>query len=153
MTATSQPEAQGTLSRTRRTTRPAARRSWPWGRWASSTATSAPTRSSPCGGVSSPSTTWPLTEENVLGLLSLMVRSLILVISLKYLTFVMRADNDGEGGILALTTLAARALGDAPSRRKAQPPLVLIGLFGAALLYGDGVITPSKSVFGHAERG
>ena len=93
----------------------------------------------------------PLTEQNVLGLLSLMVWSLIVVISLKYLTFVMRADNDGEGGILALTTLAARSLADVPNRRRAQGLLVLIGLFGAALLYGDGVITPSISVLSAIE--
>jgi len=91
----------------------------------------------------------PLTEQNVLGLLSLMFWSLIIVISLKYLTFVMRADNDGEGGILALTTLAARSEGTSQPRRRML--LVLIGLFGAALLYGDGVITPSISVLAAVE--
>ena len=76
------------------------------------------------------------TPENVLGVLSLIVWSLILVISIKYLAFVMRADNRGEGGILALTALVA------PTRRQASgdvgTSLVLIGLFGASLLYGDG---------------
>jgi uncharacterized membrane protein YeaQ/YmgE (transglycosylase-associated protein family) len=87
----------------------------------------------------------------VLGLLSLIVWSLVVVISLKYLTFVMRTDNDGEGGILALTTLAAGALRDKPNRRKTRGLLVTIGLFGAALLYGDGVITPSISVLSAIE--
>ena len=91
----------------------------------------------------------PLTEDNVIGLLSLMVWSLIVVISLKYLSFVMRADNDGEGGILALTTLAARSEGAGKGRRRAL--LVLLGLFGAALLYGDGVVTPSISVLAAVE--
>lgn len=87
----------------------------------------------------------------MLGLLSLIVWSLVVVISLKYLTFVMRTDNDGEGGILALTTLAAGALRDKPNRRKTRGLLVTIGLFGAALLYGDGVITPSISVLSAIE--
>ena len=91
----------------------------------------------------------PLTEQNVIGLLSLMFWSLIIVISLKYLTFVMRADNDGEGGILALTPLVARS--EAASQPPATGLLVLIGLFGAALLYGDGVITPSISVLAAVE--
>jgi KUP system potassium uptake protein len=91
----------------------------------------------------------PLNEANVLGLLSLMFWSLILVISLKYLTFVMQADNQGEGGILALTALITRRNGDATRGRTWV--LILLGLFGAALLYGDGVITPAISVLSAVE--
>jgi len=91
----------------------------------------------------------PLNEANVLGLLSLMFWSLVLVISLKYLSFVMRADNEGEGGILALTALLAKP-GEQPRRGRAWV-VVLMGLFGAALLYGDGVITPAISVLAAIE--
>jgi len=83
----------------------------------------------------------PLTEGNVLGVLSLMIWALLFVISFKYLLFVLRADNDGEGGILALMTLAARG-----RSLKAFPPraaVIAMGLFGAALLYGDGILTPA----------
>ena len=83
------------------------------------------------------------TPENVLGLLSLIVWALILVISIKYLAFVMRADNCGEGGMIALTALVSPP-GDKPAGRRGL--LVLIGLFGASLLYGDGMITPAISV-------
>ena len=85
---------------------------------------------------------------SVLGILSLIFWALILVISVKYLTFVLRADNRGEGGILALTSLVTPiAAGHRGSRR----PLVLLGLFGAALLYGDGMITPAISVLSAIE--
>ncbi|HEX6254253.1 MAG TPA: potassium transporter Kup [Euzebyales bacterium] len=86
---------------------------------------------------------------NVLGVLSLILWSLIIVISIKYLVFVMRADHDGEGGILALTALVPRS-GDyhGKGRRRA---LVLVGLFGTALLYGDGMITPAISVLSAVE--
>src|SRR5512140_924196 len=73
------------------------------------------------------------TPENVLGLLSLTFWALIIVISIKYVAFVMRADNRGEGGILALTALATPVGAAARDRRTF---LVLLGLFGAALLYG-----------------
>jgi KUP system potassium uptake protein len=81
--------------------------------------------------------------------LSLIFWSLILVISIKYLVLILRADNRGEGGILALTTLVTpiASLGHRGSRR----PLVLLGLFGAALLYGDGMITPAISVLSAVE--
>jgi KUP system potassium uptake protein len=88
------------------------------------------------------------TPENVLGLLSLIVWALILVISIKYLAFVMRADNCGEGGMIALTALVAPT-GHKPSGRRHM--LVLIGLFGASLLYGDGMITPAISVLSAVE--
>ena len=84
----------------------------------------------------------------VLGILSLIVWSLILIISVKYLVFVMRADNHGEGGILALLALVHPWSSAAQSRRSA---LILIGIFGAALLYGDGVITPAISVMSAVE--
>ena len=88
------------------------------------------------------------THDHVLGVLSLIFWSLVLVISIKYLVFVLRADNQGEGGILALTALATPIK---PSGRSERPMLVLIGIFGAALLYGDGIITPAISVLGAME--
>jgi K+ transporter len=90
----------------------------------------------------------PVTSSNIFGLLSLIFWSLILVISVKYVSFVMRANNDGEGGILALVALIR---GGDPSRRRRHWVLILLGLFGAALLYGDGVITPSISVLAAVE--
>ena len=85
---------------------------------------------------------------NVLGTLSLIFWSLILVISVKYLFFVMRADNRGEGGVMALTALVTPGSAVITSRRKA---LVLAGLFGAALFYGDSMITPAISVLSAVE--
>lgn len=91
----------------------------------------------------------PVNEESVLGILSLMFWSLVLVVSVKYLIFVMRADNHGEGGILALTALAADDVSKRLKRRRRT--LLLVGLFGTALLYGDGVITPAISVLSAVE--
>jgi KUP system potassium uptake protein len=88
------------------------------------------------------------TPENVLGVLSLIFWSLTLIISFKYILFVMRADNNGEGGILALLALVAQSPG---AKRKSRAMLVALGLFGAALLYGDGMITPAISVLGAVE--
>ena len=89
------------------------------------------------------------TRENVLGVLSLIFWALTLIISIKYLIFVMRADNEGEGGILALLALVEKQ----PGRKSdlARPVLIALGLFGAALLYGDGMITPAISVLGAVE--
>ncbi|HEY0673817.1 MAG TPA: potassium transporter Kup [Longimicrobiales bacterium] len=84
---------------------------------------------------------------NVLGVLSLVFWALILVISIKYLVFVLRADNRGEGGILALTALVT-PLGALRGGRRA---LILLGLFATALLYGDGMITPAISVLSAVE--
>lgn len=83
--------------------------------------------------------------ENVLGILSLICWSLIIVISVKYLAFVMRADNRGEGGILALMSLVR------PKASKRRGILIALGLFGSALLYGDGMITPAITVLGAIE--
>jgi KUP system potassium uptake protein len=88
------------------------------------------------------------THDNVLGVLSLIFWSLTLIISIKYILFVMRADNNGEGGILALLALVAQSPG---ARRKSRASLIALGLFGAALLYGDGMITPAISVLGAVE--
>ncbi len=87
------------------------------------------------------------TATNVLGVLSLIFWSLNFVVSLKYLTFIMQADNRGEGGIMALLALLHPRHRD----RRTRPLLVGLALFGAALLYGDGVITPAISVLGAVE--
>jgi KUP system potassium uptake protein len=89
----------------------------------------------------------PLSPENVLGVLSLVFWSLNFVISFKYIAMVLRADNRGEGGILALLALV-RPRGVAGHKREL---LLMLGLFGAALLYGDGVITPAISVLSAVE--
>ncbi len=89
------------------------------------------------------------SPENVLGVLSLVVWTLITIVSVKYLAFVLRADNDGEGGILALMALIRPNKDPAPRSRAWV--LVLLGLFGAALLYGDGVLTPAISVLSAVE--
>jgi KUP system potassium uptake protein len=88
------------------------------------------------------------TPPAVLGVLSLILWSLIIVVSLKYVTFVMRADNKGEGGIMALMALTQRSMG---GLARARWVLGLFGIFGAALFYGDGVITPAISVLGAVE--
>ncbi|WP_419729176.1 potassium transporter Kup [Lichenicola sp.] len=107
-----------------------------------------------------------LTADAITGLLSLIVWALIIVVALKYCVFVMRADNHGEGGILALTALVTGSKtedeqkenpGDAPTPpptpRPARSTRVLLtcGLFGGALLYGDGILTPSISVLSAIE--
>jgi KUP system potassium uptake protein len=87
------------------------------------------------------------TPENIYGVLSLILYSLLVIISVKYITFVMRADNHGEGGILALLALVPQER----TSRARTGMLVGLGLFGAALLYGDGMITPAISVLGAVE--
>jgi len=86
--------------------------------------------------------------STVLGILSMVTWSLILVVAVKYVSLVMRADNKGEGGIMALMTLAQRAVGSSSRMRKL---VVLMALLGAALFIGDGVITPSISVLSAVE--
>ena len=88
-----------------------------------------------------------VTETNILGILSLVFWSLVVVITVKYLLFVMRADNNGEGGILALVALCR---GDSGSRSR-RNSLILLGVFGTALLYGDAAITPAISVLSAVE--
>src|SRR5206468_7608705 len=90
----------------------------------------------------------PLTPANVYGILSVIFWSLMIVVTLKYVTLIMRADNRGEGGILALTALVARGLENNPRRRWW---LVGFGIFGAAMFYGDGMITPAITVLGAVE--
>ena len=89
-----------------------------------------------------------LTPANLLGVVSLIVWGLILIVSLKYVTLILRADNRGEGGIMALMSLALLSVGRA-SRK--YYPLMLMGLFGATLFYGDSVITPAISVLSAIE--
>ena len=90
----------------------------------------------------------PINADNVLGILSLIFWSLMIVVSLKYVTFITLADNKGEGGIMALMELALRPSGHGSLQRKT---IMLLGLFGAALFYGDGVITPAISVLSAVE--
>ncbi|HEY6459958.1 MAG TPA: KUP/HAK/KT family potassium transporter, partial [Polyangiaceae bacterium] len=93
------------------------------------------------------------TSVNVLGILSLVVWTLTSVVAIKYLTFILQADNRGEGGILALLALVPRkpVVPGSPASRAGPGFLVLLVLFGAALLYGDGVITPAISVLSAVE--
>ena len=86
------------------------------------------------------------THDNVLGVLSLIIYALVIVISVKYIAIVMRADNHGEGGILALTALVPAGVA-----KSTKPVLIGLGIFGAALLYGDGMITPAITVLGAVE--
>lgn len=87
-------------------------------------------------------------HDGVLGILSLIFWSLVWVVSIKYVLFILRADNQGEGGIMALTALARCASSPYPNMSKV---LVLLGLFGAALFYGDSMITPAISVLSAVE--
>ena len=90
----------------------------------------------------------PPAATDVLGVVSLIFWALMAMVSLKYVVFVLRADNDGEGGILALLSLVAS---DRIANGARVPMLVLLGIVGAALLYGDGVITPAISVLSAME--
>ncbi|HYD29449.1 MAG TPA: KUP/HAK/KT family potassium transporter, partial [Azospirillaceae bacterium] len=89
-----------------------------------------------------------LTPGNVLGILSLIFWALIFVVTVKYILFVMRADNKGEGGILALMALAIHGRQTSPRKLTL---LLALGIFGAALFYGDGMITPAISVLSAVE--
>jgi KUP system potassium uptake protein len=90
----------------------------------------------------------PLNPENILGILSLIFWSLMVVVSFKYVVLIMRADNQGEGGIMALMALALRKIED---KDKFRAAIMLLGIFGAALFYGDGIITPAISVLSAVE--
>jgi KUP system potassium uptake protein len=98
--------------------------------------------------VFSPAHGLPLNTANLLGAISLIVWGLIVVVSLKYVTLILRADNRGEGGIMALTALA---LGSVGKTSRWFVPLTVIGVFGATLFYGDSVITPAISVLSAIE--
>ncbi len=89
----------------------------------------------------------PPTEANILGVISMILWSLVILVAIKYLALVLRADNQGEGGILALMALVNR---DTKNRRLALV-ILFLGLFGASLLYGDGLITPAISVLSAVE--
>jgi KUP system potassium uptake protein len=89
-----------------------------------------------------------LSPANILGVLSLMFWTLTLIVSVKYVGLILRADNNGEGGLIAMLALASRAVKDRPRTRRA---LLIIGIFGTAIFFGDGVITPAISVLSAVE--
>jgi len=88
------------------------------------------------------------TGANLLGILSLIFWALVIIVTIKYLTFILRADSQGEGGVLVLTSLVASIAQKSKNNRRI---LIVMGLFGAALLYGDGMITPAISVLSAVE--
>jgi KUP system potassium uptake protein len=90
----------------------------------------------------------PLTPDNILGILSLVFWTLTLVVSIKYVALILRADNHGEGGLIAMLALASQAVKDKPALRRR---LLVLGIFGTAIFFGDGVITPAVSVLGAIE--
>ncbi len=90
----------------------------------------------------------PINEGNVLGVLSLFFWALTIIVSLKYVVLIMRADNHGEGGLMALLALASMSIKDRP---KLRGILTVLGVFGVALFFGDGVITPAISVLSAVE--
>ncbi|MDF1481247.1 potassium transporter Kup [Extensimonas sp. H3M7-6] len=90
----------------------------------------------------------PLTHDNILGVLSMFFWALTLIVSLKYVALIMRADNHGEGGLMALLALASLSIHDNPRLRSV---LLVVGVFGVALFFGDGVITPAISVLSAVE--
>ena len=90
----------------------------------------------------------PLTTGNILGILSLVFWTLTVVVSLKYVTLILRADNNGEGGLIAMLALASQAVKDRPALRTR---LLLLGIFGTAIFFGDGIITPAISVLSAVE--
>lgn len=90
----------------------------------------------------------PVTEANIFGSLSLFFWALIIVVSVKYVSFIMRADNRGEGGIMALIALALHEAEHKPKQAKA---IMIVGILGAAMFYGDGMVTPAISVLSAVE--
>ncbi len=90
----------------------------------------------------------PLTPDNVFGVLSLVFWTLTVVVSIKYVVLILRADNNGEGGLIAMLALASQAVRDRPPLRRR---LLFVGIFGTAIFFGDGVITPAISVLGAVE--
>lgn len=90
----------------------------------------------------------PFTPDNVYGVLSVLFWTLTVIVSLKYVTLVLRADNNGEGGLVAMLALASQTVKDKP---RLSGTLFLVGMFGTSLFYGDGVITPAISVLSAVE--
>ena len=90
----------------------------------------------------------PFTPDNIYGILSIFFWTLTVIVSIKYVVLVLRADNHGEGGLVAMLALASQAVKDQPKLRKV---LLIVGIFGTCLFYGDGVITPAISVLGAME--
>ncbi|MDP2032266.1 MAG: potassium transporter Kup [Polaromonas sp.] len=90
----------------------------------------------------------PLTPDNVYGILSMVFWTITVIVSLKYVTLILRADNNGEGGLIAMLALATNAVNDKPRLRRW---LLAVGIFGTAIFYGDGVITPAISVLSAVE--
>jgi KUP system potassium uptake protein len=90
----------------------------------------------------------PLTPDNIYGVLSLIFWTLTVVVSIKYVVLILRADNNGEGGLIAMLALASQAVKERPVLRKR---LLMLGIFGTAIFFGDGVITPAVSVLGALE--
>ena len=90
----------------------------------------------------------PLTAQNIYGVLSLVFWTLTVVVSVKYVALILRADNNGEGGLIAMLALASQAVKDRPALRSR---LLMLGIFGTAIFFGDGVITPAITVLGAIE--
>ena len=90
----------------------------------------------------------PASPENILGVLSLIFWTMTIIVSLKYVLLILRADNNGEGGLIAMLALATTAVKDRPRLRGV---LMVVGMFGTAIFYGDGVITPAISVLSAVE--
>ncbi|MCV2368035.1 potassium transporter Kup [Roseateles oligotrophus] len=88
------------------------------------------------------------TPDNILGVLSLLFWTMTIIVSIKYVVLILRADNNGEGGLIAMLALATNAVNDQPKLRRT---LMLVGLFGTAIFYGDAVITPAMTVLGAVE--
>jgi KUP system potassium uptake protein len=88
------------------------------------------------------------TQDNILGVLSLIFWTMTVVVSLKYVLLILRADNNGEGGLIAMLALATNAVNDKPRVRRS---LMLVGLFGTSIFFGDAVITPAMTVLGAVE--
>jgi KUP system potassium uptake protein len=90
----------------------------------------------------------PITEANIFGSLSLFFWALVIIVSIKYVIFIMRADNRGEGGIMAMIALA---LHDAQGKPQQMKLIMIVGILGAAMFYGDGMVTPAMSVLSAVE--
>ena len=90
----------------------------------------------------------PFTPDNVYGVLSILFWTLTIIVSIKYVALVLRADNNGEGGLVAMLSLASQAVKDQPRLRRG---MLIVGVFGTCLFYGDGVITPAISVLSAVE--